>query len=389
MLRRTWATVRLDVLEQNMRLLQAYVSPDCRIMGIVKANAYEHGAVAVARRMVQMGISYFGVSNLEEAIELRHAGIDCPILIISYTPPCEAVRLAQYAITQTVLSAEYAAQLNAAAVEAGVSLNVHIKVDTGMARVGFVCHDETAIASVAQEIASACRLSHLTAEGIFTHFPSADEADDGDFTKRQFARFMALIAALEGQGVTFRLRHCCNSAALVRYPEMHLDMVRPGIVQYGYFSDEWLKEMLPDIRPVMELKTAVSMVKKLPAGTPLSYNRTFVADKPMTVATVPIGYADGYSRAMSNTAYMLVNGQPAPVIGRVCMDQCMLDVTAIDGVEVGSEVTVFGDEPLSAQQIAAWANTISNEVLCGVGRRVPRRYADGNAVLFTVDYLMD
>ncbi len=389
MLRRTWAIVHLDVLEENMRLLQNYVSPGCRIMGIVKADAYGHGAVAVAKRMAKIGITYFGVSNLEEAIELRRAGITQPMLILSYTPPCEAARLAEYAITQTVLSLSYAQELSVAAAAAGVTLTVHIKVDTGMSRVGFVCHDEAAVDPTAAEIMAACALPALTAEGIFMHFPSADEEDDGGFTKRQFALFMTLLETLEKEGVTFALRHCCNSAALVRYPEMHLDMVRPGIVQYGYFPDAWLKARIPGIQPVLELKTTVSMLKTLPAGTPLSYGRTFAADKPMTVATVPIGYADGYYRAMSNTAYMLVNGRPAPVVGRVCMDQCMLDVSAIDGVAVGSEATVLGAEALTADVLASWANTINYEVLCGVSRRVPRQYVDSTQVLSTVDYIMD
>ncbi len=388
MLRRTWVNVHLDALEQNMRLLQAHLSAGSRIMGIVKADAYGHGAVIVAKRMAQIGITHFGVSNIEEAIELRRAGIHEPILVLSYTPPSEVARLAEYRVTQTILSAEHGAAMNAAATKAGVEIAIHIKVDTGMSRVGFVCHCEKEIACVAESIASVCGLPSLNAEGIFTHFPSADEQEDGGFTRRQFALFMAVIDALQQRGITFALRHCCNSAAMLREPEMHLDMVRPGIIQYGAYPAAWLQGRLTGILPVMELKTAVSMVKELPAEVPISYGRTYTTAKPMRIATVPIGYADGYPRAMSNVATMLVNGQPAPVVGRVCMDQCMLDVTAIDGVQVGSEVTVFGGN-LPIEKLASWADMINYEVLCAVSRRVPRQYMENGVPVHTVDYLMD
>ena len=361
-------------------------------MGVVKADAYGHGAVAVARRMAVCGVDYFAVSNLDEAIELRRADIVQPILILSYTPPCEAARLAEYHVTQTVVSKEHGEALAAAAEQAGVEVSVHIKVDTGMSRVGFVCHDIAEAAATAGEIAAVSRLGGLKAEGIFTHFASADEQEDDGFTREQFARFTAVLDAAEAHGVSFALRHCCNSAALVRYPEMHLDMVRPGIIQYGYYPAEWLRTLLPDMRQVMEFKTAVSQVKELPVGTPMSYNRTYAADRVTRVATVPLGYADGYARAMSNKACMLVKGQPAPVVGRVCMDQCILDVTDVDGVEVGAEVTVFGadgDAFLPTEQVARWADTVIYEVICRVSRRVPRRYLDNGEEIGQVNCLID
>lgn len=392
MLRRVWANVHLDALEHNVRLLQAHLSDGCRMMGIVKADAYGHGAIAVARRMAACGVDCFAVSNLDEAVELRRADITQPIFILSYTPPCEAARLAEYRVTQAVVSKQYGEALAAAAKQAGVEITVHIKVDTGMARVGFACHSVADAPAVAEEIAAVSRLEGLNVEGIFTHFASADEQEDDGFTREQFARFTAVIDAAEALGVSFALRHCCNSAALVRYPEMHLDMVRPGIIQYGYYPDEWLRALLPDMRQVMELKTAVSHIKELPVGTPMSYNRTYAADRVTRVATVPIGYADGYARSMSNTAYMLVNGQPAPVVGRVCMDQCLLDVTDIDGVEVGTEVTVFGadgDVLLPTEQVARWANTISYEIVCRVSRRVHRLYLDNGEEIGWINYLID
>ncbi len=392
MLHRTWANVHLDALDHNIRQLQSYLSDGCRLMGVVKADAYGHGAVAVARRMAACGVDYFAVSNLDEAIELRRADITQPILLLSYTPPCEAARLAEYNVTQTVASKEHGEMLAAAAVQAGVEITIHIKVDTGMSRVGFVCHDAENVAATAVEIAAVSRLKGLKAEGIFTHFTSAEEQEDDGFTREQFARFTAVIAAVQALGVSFALRHCCNSAAFVRYPEMHLDMVRPGIIQYGHYPAEWLRTFLPDMRQMMELKTAVSQVKELPAGTTMSYNRTYAADRVTWVATVPIGYADGYARSMSNTAYMLVNGQPAPVVGRVCMDQCLLDVTDIENVAVGTVATAFGidgDTFLSIEQVARWADTINYEIICRVSRRVPRCYLDKGEEIVWSNYLTD
>lgn len=392
MLRRTWANIHLDAIAHNTQLLRDHLIDGCRIMGVVKADAYGHGAVAVAQRMAACGVEYFGVSNLDEAIELRRADITQPILILSYTSPNEVARMVEYRITQTVVSKEHGEALAAAARQIGARLTVHLKMDTGMSRVGFICHSEADIATAAGEIGTLGRLDGLDIEGIFTHFASADECDDDTFTREQFARFVAVIEQANALGVSFRLRHCCNSAATLRYPEMHLDMVRPGIIQYGYYPSAWMRACLPDMRPAMEMKTTVSHIKELSAGTPLSYNRTFASDSVMRVATVPIGYADGYARAMSNTAYMLINGQRAPVVGRVCMDQCLLDVTDIDGVDIDTEVTAYGadgDEILPIELVAEWANTINYEIVCRVSRRVPRRYLDKGAEIAQINYLAD
>lgn len=392
MVHRTWANVHLDALEHNVRLLQGHLSDGCRMMGVIKADAYGHGAVEVARRMVTCGVDYFGVADLDEALELRRANITQPILILSYTPPCEVARLAKYGITQTVVSKEHGEALSAAAKQAGVEIAVHIKVDTGMSRVGISCHSEADVTASVGEIVSLCQLDGLDIEGIFTHFASADEFDGDEFTREQFVRFTMVIEQAQKLGVAFRLRHCCNSAATLRYPEMHLDMVRPGIVQYGCYPAAWMRECLPGMRQVMEMKTSVSHVKDLSVGTPISYNRTYAADHTIRVATVPIGYADGYARAMSNTAYMLVNGQPAPVVGRVCMDQCLLDVTDIDGVDVDTEVTAFGvdgNEFLPIERVAEWATTINYEIICRVSRRVPRRYLDRGIEIAEINYLAD
>lgn len=391
-LKRTWAQVDLDAIAHNFTVISRSLSGDCRPIAIVKADGYGHGAVPVAQALAKAGADFFGVSNLEEALQLRRGGIDRPILILAYTPPEEARRLAENNITQTVLTPDYAARLNHAAAGAGCRVRVHIKLDTGMSRVGLSCREAEDVAHAIGEAAAVCRLPHLQVEGIFTHFASADEVQDGGYTTGQFTRFMQVADGLEQQGIHLSVRHCCNSAATMVHPEMHLDRVRPGIILYGLAPDpSWMGKLM-DLRPAMELKTVVSMVKTIPAGTPVSYGRTYTADHPMRVATIPIGYADGYPRCMSGRARMLVNGRFAPVIGRVCMDQCMLDVTDIPDVEAGSIVTVFGkdgDEVLPVEEVAALNNTIHYETVCLIGKRVPRVYLQNGEVVGYLDYIAE
>ncbi len=369
-LKRTWAEIQLSAITHNYHTVRARLADGCRVMAVVKADAYGHGDVQTATVLQQAGADWFGVSNLEEAIRLRQGGITRPLLILSYTPPEEAARLAEFSITQSVISGEYAVLLNDAAAAAGVTVNVHIKVDTGMSRVGFFYHDEERDRTVIDEIARSCALPHLSAEGIFTHFASADEADGETVTRRQFALFGDAVAQLEARGVTFALKHCCNSAATLRFPEMHLDMVRPGIVLYGLAPSPFLHGAAPLV-PAVTLKTVVSQVKDLPGGTAISYGRTHTTTGETRTATVPIGYADGYPRNLSSTAQMLINGHRAPLVGRICMDQCVLDVTGIPNVAEGLPVTVFGDT-LSVDELAILAGTINYEIVCGIGKRVPR-----------------
>ena len=366
-LKRTWAEIDLCALQHNWDYIRSRLSPGCRMMAVVKADAYGHGVQRVARVYDEAGAEWFAVSNLEEALQLRRLGLSQRILILSYTPPEAAAVLAEQNITTAVVSREHAEALNAAAEGLGVSLTVHVKVDTGMGRVG-LRRDE--------DILAVCRLPRLYAEGIFTHFAMAD-TDDEAYTFAQYEAFMAHIAAAEAAGVAFALRHCCNSAATLRYPSMHLDMVRPGIILYGCMPDGRLDDHL---QPAMTLKTAVSQVKTVAAGETVSYGRTYTAPEPRELATVSIGYADGYSRLLSNRAAMLVNGHRAPVVGNVCMDQTMLDVTGIDGVTAGQAVTVFGGA-LRVEELAALTGSISYELLCLVGKRVPRVFLkDGEVV---------
>lgn len=367
---RVWAKVSLDAVAANCRAVRRRLTAGCRMMASVKADAYGHGAVPVARTLAAAGVEWLAVSHINEAAELRAAGITLPILLLAYTPPDEAPRLAALGVAQAVSDGAYAAALNAAAAAAGVTVEVHIKLDTGMGRIGFVCYEDAPV----DDIAAACALPHLKPTGVFTHFATADaDTPEGNaFTRRQFTRFTAALERLAARGVTFPLRHCCNSAAALRFPEMHLDMVRPGIVLYGCPPDEALS--LPvALTPAMTLCSVIGQVKTVPAGTPLSYGGAAVTTRLSRIATVPIGYADGLPRACGGRFALSVRGCRAPILGRVCMDQCLIDVTDIDGVTAGDTVTVFGAAP-TAGDLAACADTISYEIVCRLGKRVPRIY---------------
>ena len=360
------------------------------MMAIVKADAYGHGAAYVSRVLEETGADWFGVSNLEEALQIRKAGITRPILILGYTPACEARRLAANDVTQTVCNEEFGWELSRAACEAGVQVRVHLKMDTGMSRIGFLCQREQELTEAVDQAERVCRLPGLIPEGIFTHFASADEEAGEAFTRLQFALFEGIIARLAERGIRFALKHCCNSAATLLYPEMHMDLVRPGLILYGLLPAPWLDGRLP-LRPAMELKTAVSMVKEVPAGSVVSYGRTYTTQTATALATVPIGYADGYPRSFSNRASMLVKGSRASVVGRVCMDQCMLDVTGIPGVREGMMVTVFGrdqGEILPVEEFAALSGTINYESICLIGKRVPRVFLRGGQPVGQLNYIV-
>ncbi len=389
-LKRAWAEIDLDALVYNAKSIEKSLTGSSRILAIVKADGYGHGAAEVARTLSACGVGYFGVSNLEEAIQLRRAGIEEPVLILSHTPPEEAARLLEFDITQTVLSAEHGEKLSRAAVAAGGKVKVHLKVDTGMTRVGFLYQDPERDRVSVTDMAEICRLPGLEPEGIFTHFAVSDEPDGETFTREQFSRFTHAIHELEEKGLAFRYRHCCNSAATIRFPEMHLDLVRPGLILYGLMPARWMDGMLP-LRPMMALKTKAAMVKTVPAGVTVSYGRQYTTDRDTRLATVSIGYADGYSRRLSGKGHMLVKGQKAPVVGRVCMDQCILDVSDIPEVHADTTVTAFGrdgDACLPVEEFAAWSDTINYEAVCEIGKRVTRVYLRDGQVVGQLNYLV-
>lgn len=388
--RRVWAEIDLDALEYNYQLLRSRLSPSTKLCCVIKANAYGHGAPEVARLYEQLGADVLAVSNIEEALQLRHADIRLPILILGYTPaPCVEL-LATHRLTQCVYSYEYAALLSDCAVRAGVTLDVHIKMDTGMGRIGFRYGGNEQDALSLEQIEHACALSALCATGIFTHFASADEGEGGEeFSKRQHDLFCHAIEQLDAKGVRFAIKHCANSAALCDYSATHMDMVRAGIVLYGLSPSEQMRNGLK-LRPAMTLKSVVSHIKTLSKGDTVSYGRTFVAEHDMKIATVPIGYADGYRRSSTQGgAALLIRGKLCPVVGRVCMDQLMVDVSELPTVCIGDEVTVFGQSPaLTAQELAHLNGTIGYEIICSVGVRVPRVYLRDHRVVHIEDHLL-
>ena len=376
-LRRTWAEIDLDALEHNYRQARKYTGPGVKYLGVVKADAYGHGAVQVAAELERLGADYLAVSSLDEARELRHGGITMPILVLGHTPPEMVPALIQYDITQTVSAKAKAEAYSAAACACGGVLKVHIKIDTGMSRLGFlVCgrHFEGGVA----DIAASCGLPGLEAEGIYTHFSVSDE-DDGEseaYTRRQFGVFTAVLDALEARGVGFAIRHCANSGALTRYPEMHLDMVRPGIALYGAGADV---ETL-GLRPVMTLKSCVSTIKVFDPDTDISYGRTFRTEKKTRVGVLPIGYADGLPRGLSSRMAVQTDSGPAAILGRICMDMTMVDLTDLPDVHVGDAVELFGGrQPVDV--LAKMVDTIPYELICAVSKRVPRVYLKNGEVV--------
>ena len=370
--KRCWASVDLAALSQNYRSIRRFLTPGCRYLAIVKADGYGHGAATVASLLQKEGADWFGVATMEEALKLRRQGIYRPILVLGYTDPTAAAVLASNTITQTLFSEEYALQLAQEAARAGCTVDCHVKIDTGMSRLGFEAENPGTVPLI-ENLAAESRL-HLT--GIFTHFAVADEDTEvsREFTERQFTLFMQVCNRLQAAGVNVGLRHCCNSAGTLLHPDYHLDMCRIGLSQYGLDPDPCMKDLL-QIRPAMSLYTVVSMVKEIPAGATVSYGRQYTAPSPRRIATVAIGYADGYPRALSNRAEMLLHGKRAPVVGRVCMDQLMLDVTDIPEARMGDIAVAAGcegGESITFDDWARWAGTINYEVLCGISKRVPR-----------------
>ena len=370
-LKRTWAEISLDNLTHNFETIRRQVGPKAKLLGVVKADAYGHGAVRVAKHLERLGAGYLAVSNLDEWEELRVNGIMLPILMLGFTPADQAERILELDMTQAVQSLDIAKAFSAAAVKCGKKMKVHIKLDTGMGRLGFLCDEEHFDESL-QDILAALELPGLDVEGVFTHFCVADEEGEENvaFTRTQHERFLRMIDAAEARsGFHFRLRHCCNAGGIVCYPEWAGDMVRCGIILYG--SGELAERM--GMEPVMSLKTRVATVRDLAPGTSVSYGRTYFTERESRIAVLPIGYADGLHRTLSNRMEVLTPYGRAKQVGRICMDMCMIDVTDLPEVKSGDEVEIFGKNVLCAEDAAA-CGTIPYELLCAVSKRVPRHY---------------
>ncbi len=382
--RRSWAEIDLNAVQHNYNAVRSAVDQSVKVCCVVKADAYGHGAVMLARLYERLGADFLAVSNIEEGIQLRRAGISLPILILGFTPEECAEELASYRLSQCVYSYPYGMKLAQCAERAGVKLHIHIKLDTGMGRIGFACH-----ASELDKAKEVCTLPCFETEGIFTHFAVADGGDEGDaYTAEQGERFTFGVSYLEQQGIRFPIRHCANSAAIFDHPELHLDMVRAGIVLYGFAPSEQVRH-LPKLLPVMTLKTVISHIKTIEKGQTLSYGRTFEADRTLRVATLPIGYADGFSRRLGQGRYALSwQGTSLPILGRVCMDQLMVNVTDV-ACQPGDEITVFGAEGnATAEEIARINDTISYEVTCDIAKRVPRIFLEDGEIVGQMDLIV-
>lgn len=368
-LRRTWAEIDISALIHNFRLIKE-LSGGSDIMAVVKANAYGHSVCDIAPVLEREGADSFAVSNIEEALQLRSIGITKPVLILGYTPTEMVKELSENNISQCVYSSEYAKELSEKASLSNVKIKIHIKLDTGMSRLGFDCRD-TSLKGIDEAILSAKYKSFIL-EGIFTHFAVADRSKDSEdgFTDKQYSLFKNAIEHFKKAGLSPKLCHCCNSAALILDGNKHMDICRPGIILYG-LSPSDAPELKKDFKPVMTLKSVVSMVKTISAGDTVSYGRTFKTEKEIKIATVSAGYADGYPRVLSNKAKVIINGKEAPILGRVCMDQLSVDVTDIEDVKMGDEVILFGKE-LPVDVLADLCNTINYEIVCGISPRVPR-----------------
>ena len=377
MVKRTWAEISLNAIEHNYNIIRNKVADDTKVCCVIKADGYGHGAVELSQIYEKLGADFFAVSNIDEGIEIRKSGSKLPIVILGYTPVSEAENLAEYDISQAVFSLEYAKELSEKCVEEDCICKMHIKVDSGMSRIGFMCQEFPRDEYSIEEICEDCCLPNLEVEGLFTHFCVSDEDAEGrEFTNKQYENFIHVRDSLKKRGVDISVVHCSNSGAIEDYPETCCDMVRAGIILYGLAPSSKLADRL-DLVPAMTLKTVVAFVKEVQKGATISYGRTFTADRKMKIATVPIGYADGFIRQNAKDGYMMVNGKKAKIVGRICMDQTMLDVTDIEDVKTGDEVVVFGTgengEP-TADSLAENTGTINYETVCLVGKRVPRIY---------------
>jgi alanine racemase len=360
----TYAEVNLSALKHNIAEIRKLLAPSVKFMAVVKANAYGHGAPAVARAAVEAKAEYLGVANLKEALELREAGILSPILILTESPTSVADEIIQHDLTQTIYSFSEAQALSEEAQKRKKNVKVHVKIDTGMGRVGVLPSEAIAF------LTKIFSLPGLRVEGIFTHFARADEPDH-PFTPEQFQKFQQIIQRVPH----IPLKHAANSAATLFHPQTHLDMVRVGLMMYGLYPQGNSRRKL-DLQPVLSFKSRITYLKKVPAGTPLSYGSTYVTTSETTIATIPVGYADGYSRKLSNRGQVLIRGRRYPVVGRVSMDLTLVNVGSAK-VEVGDEVILIGEQDgqvISADELAALEDTISYEIVCGIGKRVPRIY---------------
>ncbi len=390
---RAWAEIDLDAIKNNIRRIRDYVRPDAKILCAVKADGYGHGYLQVARTLLDNGADWLAVACIDEAVQLRRCDIQSPILILGHVTEQEAETVVRENITPACFSYELALSLSRAATKLGMRTKIHVKLDTGMGRVGLrYTEDEAINQETIDTILKMAVLPNLDIDGIFTHFSSADEGAGDEYTRMQYRRFMDACGRLKANGLEIPLRHCCNSAALIRFPEMHLDMVRPGIILYGIRPSAGVDCGRLHLKPAMQFKAKITHIKEVEAGVSVSYGRRFETGKVTKIATIPVGYADGYSRILSGRSQVIAGGKICDVIGNICMDQCMIDVSSVNTISVGDDVILFGrsnELELPVESLAEKMGTIHYEVLCIIGKRIPRIYLREGKVVGEHNYLLD
>lgn len=381
---RVCARIDLDAVEYNIEMMRHNVREGAKMLGVVKTDGYGHGAVQIAKMLSPKDYMWgFAVATLDEALVLRRAGIEKPLLVLGCIFPDQREEMIKHDIRMTLYTEEMAREVSDLAVKMGKQAYIHIKLDTGMSRLGFMIEEETA-----EIIERISKMPNLAMEGMYTHFAKADEIDKS-FTEKQIKNYVWMKETLAQRGVTFQYYHCSNSAGIIDVPEANMDLVRAGISTYGlYPSEEVHKENVP-LKPAMELISHVAHVKWVEAGTPVSYGGTYITDRKTKIATIPVGYGDGYPRSLSNKGYVLIHGKKAPILGRVCMDQFMVDATEIDDVKYADKVTLVGndgDEKLPVEALSGFSGRFNYEFVCDLGKRIPREFIRHGDIVEQMDY---
>ena len=381
---RVYAKIDLDAIAYNMEQMKQNIRPETKVMAVIKADGYGHGAVQIAEMMERWNYIWgFAVATLDEAVVLRTEGIQKPILVLGCVFPDQYMEMLKYEIRMNIYTEEMAESISRMAAREGKTAYMHIKLDTGMSRLGFGINEQSV-----ETIKRISKMPNVNMEGIFTHFTKADEKDKS-FTKKQIQEFVWMTERLKEKNVRFTYEHCSNSAGIIDVPEANFDIVRAGISTYGLYPSEEVDKTNVKLKPALALKSHVAFVKEIESGTPVSYGGTFVAKEKMKIATIPVGYADGYPRSLSNKGYVLIRGKKAPILGRVCMDQFMVDVTQIEGVSFGDKVTMIGkdgNEILPVEVLSELSGRFNYEFVCDLGKRIPRVYVRDGKIAEQVDY---
>ena len=381
---RVYAKIDLDAIAYNMEQMKQNIRPETKVMAVIKADGYGHGAVQIAEMMERWNYIWgFAVATLDEAVVLRTEGIQKPILVLGCVFPDQYMEMLKHEIRMNIYTEEMAESISRMAARDGKTAYMHIKLDTGMSRLGFGINEQSA-----ETIKRISKMPNVNMEGIFTHFTKADEKDKS-FTKKQIQEFVWMTERLKEKNVRFTYEHCSNSAGIIDVPEANFDIVRAGISTYGLYPSEEVDKTNVKLKPALALKSHVAFVKEIESGTPVSYGGTFVAKEKMKIATIPVGYADGYPRSLSNKGYVLIRGKKAPILGRVCMDQFMVDVTQIEGVSFGDKVTMIGkdgNEILPVEVLSELSGRFNYEFVCDLGKRIPRVYVRDGKIAEQVDY---